>query len=259
MLRSRLIPSLLIDDGALVKTRRFTEPKYVGDPINAIKIFNEKKADELVVFDIGASRDGTNPNFDLIRDFAEECKMPLCYGGGIKSYADASRIIALGVEKVAVGSLIFEDKGVIKEIIEAIGSQSLVCVIDVKKNKLFGGYDAYLKNGTKKQKIKLSQLLQDMINLGVGEIIINNIDRDGLMTGYDLKLFEFVKDRVCMPITMLGGAGCAEHIKSLVNEAVTVGAACGSWFVFKGQYRAVLISYPSEELKLEITKQLQVS
>lgn len=255
MLRSRLIPCLLLQDQGLVKTVGFSDPKYVGDPINAIKIFNEKKADELVIIDIGASRDGQRPDFELIRDFAEECKMPLCYGGGIKSLSDVAKIIGLGVEKVAVSSLIYEDPEVLDEIVASIGSQSLVCVIDVKQSFFLKTYDVYTNNGTKKVNIKLEQLLKDLVSRGVGEIVINNIDRDGKMSGFDHKLFEFVRASVRCPIMMLGGAGSLEDVRSLVDIAETVGVGCGSLFVFKGEFRAVLINYPSEKVKLDLTTQ----
>jgi len=254
MLRSRLIPCLLLEDDGLVKTRGFSEPTYVGDPINAIKIFNEKKADELVILDIGASRNHQRPNFELIKDFAEECKMPLCYGGGIKTLADAAKIISLGVEKVAVSSLIYENQNVIESIIRSIGSQSLVCVIDVKRSKLLRRYDVYSNNGKVKQKVRFDELLNKLMLLGVGEIIINNIDRDGMMSGFDMDLFGFVKKRVTSPITMLGGASSLDDVRELVNGADTVGVGCGSLFVFKGKFRAVLINYPTEQIKLEITR-----
>tara|TARA_B110001450_G_C17580983_1_gene464910 strand:+ start:88 stop:852 length:765 start_codon:yes stop_codon:yes gene_type:complete len=253
MLRSRLIPCLLLEDDGLVKTRGFSASKYIGDPINAIRIFNEKRADELVILDISASRYQKPPNFELIQDFAEECKMPLCYGGGIKTFDDAARIISLGVEKVAVSSLIYESPNVIKNIIRSIGSQSLVCVVDIKRSRVFSRYDVYSNNGKVKQNIKLDDLLNELMCLGVGEIIINNIDRDGKMSGFDMDLFKFVRSRVTSPITMLGGAGSLEDVRELVSASDTVGAGCGSLFVLKGKFRAVLISYPTVKVKLDIT------
>lgn len=252
MLRSRLIPSLLIHNGGLVKTVNFKSPKYVGDPINALKIFNEKLADELIILDIDASINKVEPNYSLIKDFATECRMPLCYGGGVKTLEQAQKIISLGVEKVSVSSLLFENPSEIIQIVHSIGSQSLVVVLDVKKNKIFGGYDIYTHNGNKKHKVSLINTLEKLMEYRVGEVVINSIDNDGVMGGFDLDLAKLVKNSISTPLTILGGAGSIEDISRLINSIGLVGASCGSLFVFKGKYRAVLINYPSEEIKIQL-------
>jgi len=186
MLRSRIIPCLLIHNNGLVKTRRFTDPKYVGDPLNAIKIFNEKEVDELMLFDIDASLRQTGPNFALLKNLASECRMPLCYGGGVTSAEQASHIISLGFEKVSISSAALNRPELVHEISTAVGVQSTVVTIDIRKVGLFSNYCIYTKNGREKQKIGLLEFCEKIINLGVGEIVFNCIDRDGEMKGYDL-------------------------------------------------------------------------
>lgn len=243
MLRSRIIPCLLLHRGGLAKTRQFKEPKYVGDPLNAVKIFNEKEVDELMFFDIDATAESLEPNMQLLRSLAVQSRMPLCYGGGVTKAGQASRIVATGFEKVSVSAAALVRPTLIKEMSEAIGSQSVVVTIDVKANRLFAGYTIYSHNGRQKHKQPLLEFCQQAVSMGAGEIIINSIDRDGLMDGYDLDLARLVRGAVDTPITMLGGAGTTEHMQSLIEEVGTVGAAAGSMFVFKGPYRAVLINY----------------
>lgn len=252
MLRSRIIPCLLVHNKGLVKTRKFKDPKYVGDPINAVKIFNEKEVDELMVLDIDASREGRGPDFKMIKDLAIECRMPFCYGGGVTNVEQAKRIINLGAEKVAISSAALNDIHLVKKIGAAVGVQSVVVVLDVKK-KLLGGYDIYTLNGTKKMKPKFKDFISQLNALGVGEIVINSIDQDGEMKGYDLSLAESVRDVCDVPITILGGAGTFEDIKHLIEKFQIIGAAAGSFFVFKGKYRAVLISYPDRKTKLSLS------
>ncbi len=248
MLRSRITPCLLVHNKGLVKTVKFTDPKYVGDPINAVKIFNEKEVDELIVLDIDASVNNQGPDFQMIEKLAMECRMPLCYGGGVKTVAQAVRIINLGVEKVALSSAIIDNPRLVQDISKAVGRQSVVAVYDVKKT-LLGGYNVYSHNGTKKVKNGLANLLEEIDELGVGEIVINSIDNDGVMNGYDHKLAGLVRDIVNVPITVLGGAGHLDHIKSLISQFKVIGASAGSLFVFKGVYKAVLINYPSQQDK----------
>ena len=243
MLRSRIIPCLLLHQGGLVKTRQFKEPKYVGDPLNAVKIFNEKEVDELMFIDIDATAEAREPSIPLLRSLAVESRMPLCYGGGVTSAEQASRIVATGFEKVSVSSAALSRPALIKEMSEAIGSQSVVVTIDVKTNRLFSGYTIYTHNGRQKHKQSLLDFCQQAVSLGAGEIVINSIDRDGQMDGYDLKLARQVRDVIDTPMTMLGGAGSVDHLQELIDEVGVVGAAAGSMFVFKGQYRAVLINY----------------
>lgn len=243
MLRSRIIPCLLMHDGGLVKTRHFKDPKYVGDPLNAVKIFNEKEVDELMFLDIDASALGRPPNLALLRSLAVESRMPLCYGGGISSAAQAAQIIALGFEKVSISASALARPMLIREMAEAVGGQSVVITLDVRKNKLLGGYAVYTRNGRDKQKVSLLEFCQQAAELGAGEIVINSIDRDGEMAGYDLDLAKKVRAAVATPMSVLGGAGTAQHMQELIDAVGVVGAAAGSMFVFKGAYRAVLINY----------------
>lgn len=247
MLRSRIIPTLLIHNKGLVKTTKFQDEKYVGDPLNAVKIFNEKEVDELIVLDIDASIKGSEPDFKMIKNIADECRMPLCYGGGIKTVEQAVRIINLGVEKVALSSAVLENPEICAEIGKVIGSQSVVVVLDVKKRKLLGGYEVFVHNGKRKSSWKLEDIIGRLEQIGVGEIVINSIDRDGTMQGYDISLVEKARDLCSMPITVLGGAGSLDDIKNLINHFKIIGAGAGSLFVFKGKYRAVLINYPNRE------------
>ena len=251
MLRSRIIPCLLVHNKGLVKTVRFKDPKYVGDPINAVKIFNEKEVDELVVLDIDASKYNTEPNFNLISNLAVECRMPFCYGGGIKTVEHAEKIINLGVEKIAISSAAIDDIDICNKIGNAIGFQSLSVVIDVKKN-FFSGYTIYTNNGKNKSSIEFNKILKELDNLNVGEIIINSIDNDGLMKGYDMKLADYVRNICNRPLTILGGAGNLNDVKSLITKYKIIGAAAGSLFVFKGKYKAVLINYPNRKEKLSL-------
>lgn len=244
MLRSRITPCLLIHKKGLVKTVEFGNPKYVGDPINAVKIFNEKEVDELIVIDIDATIEGRGPDFDLIKNLAVESRMPLCYGGGITNVDQARKIISLGVEKIAISSAAISNPNLLKEIGNAVGIQSVVVVIDVKKKGLFGNYELYTHNAKKKVQLKINEFLQKLNEIGIGEIVVNSIDEDGKMNGYDFKLFDFVRDKTSMPMTILGGAGNIDDIKKGIERYKTIGIAAGSLFVFKGKYRAVLINYP---------------
>ncbi|MCE9659486.1 MAG: AglZ/HisF2 family acetamidino modification protein [Burkholderiales bacterium] len=253
MLRPRITPCLLIHEGGLVKTVGFKNPKYVGDPINAVKIFNEKEADELIVLDIDATVLGQEPNFRLIAQFAAESRMPLCYGGGVKTVAQAKRISGLGVEKVALSSAAIDDPRLITAIAEEIGRQSVVVVIDAKKN-LLGKYEVWTHNARKNTGRDPIEAAKQAAALGAGEIVINSVDRDGQMKGYDLALARRVRESVRLPMTALGGAGSLTDIGSLIGACGVVGAAAGSLFVFKGAYRAVLINYPSPAQKDELIR-----
>lgn len=248
MLRPRIIPCLLIHNKGLVKTTKFTDPKYVGDPINAVRIFNEKEVDELIVLDIDATVENRGPNFELIKKLAAECRMPFCYGGGVKTVEDVRRLISLGVEKVAISASAIQDPTLVSKIAEEVGRQSIVVVLDVKK-KMLGGYEVFTHNGKKgtgKNPFELAALYQKM---GAGEIVLNSIDNDGVMKGYDLKLIEKVWECTSVPLSVAGGAGSLEDISNLVSKFGVIGAVAGSLFVFKGAYRAVLINYPNQEVK----------
>ena len=246
MLRSRVIPCLLVHNKGLVKTIKFKDPKYIGDPINAVKIFNEKEVDELVVLDIDATVENREPDYQMISNLAVESRMPLCYGGGVKTPEQAETIIKLGVEKVAISSALLSDSSVVQSISNRIGIQSVVAILDVKKT-LLGKYELVTHNATKKTKINPVDFAQKLEGLGVGEIVINSVDNDGVMNGYDIKLADLLREAVSVPLTFLGGAGSADDIKNLISRFKIIGAAAGSLFVFKGKYKAVLISYLSKE------------
>jgi cyclase len=232
-----------MQDGGLVKTRRFGDPKYVGDPINAVKIFNEKEVDELSIYDIDATAQGRGPDFDHLRSIAVESRMPLCYGGGVRSAADAVKLIKSGFEKVSVSAAAIERPELIGELADAVGRQSVVVTLDVKKAGLLGRLGIFTHNGKRAAKQKLAEFLPLAQDCGAGEIVINQIDHDGMMQGYDLDLARNVRAAVDVPVTMLGGAGTVDHMRELIDAIGTCGAAAGSLFVFNGKYRAVLISY----------------
>lgn len=256
MLRPRIIPCLLIHKGGLVKTRQFKDHKYVGDPINAVRIFNEKEADELMVLDIDATVNGAPPDFELIQKLAAECSMPLCYGGGVTTADQASRIIDMGVEKVAISSAAISNPSLLTEIGAAVGCQSVVAVVDIRKKTGFfsKGYEVCSHNAKKTHKIDPIALIKTLQDSGAGEVVINTIDRDGLMQGYDLDFAREAREVLHVPMTFLGGAGSHEDMKSLFNQLGIVGAAAGSMFVFKGKYRAVLINYPNTMQKIDICR-----
>lgn len=247
MLRSRIIPCLLVHKKGLVKTVNFKDPKYVGDPINAVKIFNEKEVDELMVLDIDATVEDRDPNYELIKNLAVECRMPFCYGGGVKTVEHAKKIISLGAEKVALSSEALSNPEILKAIGNAVGVQSVVVVIDVRKKKLFGGYEIVTHNAKKNASVKLIDFLKKINEIGVGELVVNSVDDDGKMTGFDFKLFDLIREQTEMPMTIMGGAGSLDDIKEAINQYKIIGVSAGSLFVFKGKYKAVLINYPSFE------------
>jgi imidazole glycerol-phosphate synthase subunit HisF len=242
VLRPRIIPCLLVRNGGLVKTARFDQGKYVGDPINAVRIFNEKQVDELVVLDIDATVKGREPDYTMIRNLAAECRMPLCYGGGVKTVEQAERIIAMGVEKVAVSSAAVHDPDLVARMAHNVGAQSVVVVMDVARGRK--GYELRIENGRRLTDHDPVQFAKRMEDLGAGEIVVNSIDRDGAMQGYDLELLRQIRGAVTLPMSALGGAGSLDHLRQLIREFGIIGAAAGSLFVFKGVYRAVLINYP---------------
>jgi len=249
MLYPRIIPCLLVHNKGLVKTVKFKEHKYVGDPINAVKIFNEKEVDELIVLDIDATSNGSEPDYKMIENLAAECRMPLCYGGGIKNLGQASKIFSLGVEKIAMSSLLLKDMDEVEEIIKRVGKQSVVAVLDIKKKTFSNKYEIYTHNGTKATGVELVFFSKKLEEVGVGEIVINSIDQDGMMKGYDMKLIENIRDTISIPLTVLGGAGSLDDIGEVIKEHGIIGVAAGSLFVFKGKFKAVLINYPTPDEK----------
>lgn len=252
MLHPRIIPCLLIHNKGLVKTVKFKNSKYVGDPLNAVKIFNEKEVDELMVLDIDASIKGHEPDYKLIQNIASECRMPLCYGGGIKTVEQAQRIFSLGVEKIAMSSVTIDNPSIISDLSERVGNQSVIVVLDVKKKFLSNKYEIYTNNGLKNTGIDCVSFAKKCEQLGTGELVINSIDNDGMMKGYDLKLIEQIRENLNIPITVLGGAGSLEDIGDLISKQGIIGAAAGSLFVFKGKYKAVLINYPNKTEKEQL-------
>jgi cyclase len=255
MLRPRIIPCLLIHKGGLVKTVQFGAPKYVGDPLNAVRIFNEKEVDELMVLDIDASCLGRAPNETLIAQLAAECRMPLCYGGGVKTVEQFERLIALGVEKVAVSSAAVNEPELVTRAAECVGSQSVVVVIDVKTTGLLRRAEVVTLNATRRSGLEPAAFARKMQDFGAGEIVLNSVDRDGKLQGYDLGLVERVRQAISVPLTVLGGAGSLDDIRELMRRYSVIGAAAGSLFVLKGIYRAVLISYPNRKEKDALIKE----
>jgi imidazole glycerol-phosphate synthase subunit HisF len=245
MLKHRVIPCLLLRDGGLVKTTRFDRPKYVGDPINAIRIFNEKEVDELMVLDIVASRQNRGPDFRLIEQFAGECFMPLCYGGGISSIEQAQQLFALGVEKICLQTSILKEPALITRIAERFGSQSVVISVDVKRNFLG---QPRLYSAMTRQTLKGAWLhrMCALVAAGAGEVLLNAVDRDGMMNGMDLDLIREASCAVDVPVTAVGGVGSLADIKAAINVGVSA-VAVGAFFVFYGPHRAVLITYPRYE------------
>lgn len=249
MLSSRIIPCLLLQGQGLVKTIGFKDPKYVGDPINAIRIFNTKEVDELVLLDISATPENRGPAWKQIAEVAGECFMPLCYGGGVQTMQDVEKIFSLGVEKVALNTAAFSKPDLVREAVKAFGGQSIVASIDVKKNWL-GKSEVYTQAGRKGTKLDPVSYARRMEDLGVGEIFLNSIDRDGTMQGYDIPLIKSVTRAVGVPVVACGGAGQNADFSAAIFQGGASAAAAGSLFVFKGKHRAVLITYPgSDELK----------
>jgi imidazole glycerol-phosphate synthase subunit HisF len=253
MLRPRVTPCLLLSDGGLVKTVSFGSPKYVGDPVNAVKIFNEKEADELVVLDIDATVRGQAPNERLISQFAVECRMPLCYGGGVRTLDQVKRIVGLGVEKISLSAAAMEEPQLITSAAREIGSQSVVVVLDVRRTRN-GRYEVFTHNGKRATGVDPVTAAKSAEERGAGEILVNSIDNDGQMKGYELELAAQVQQATRLPMSVLGGAGSLADMKALITRCGVVGAAAGSLFVFKGTYKAVLINYPGQVQKEEIIR-----
>jgi cyclase len=242
----RIIPCLLLDGNGLVKTRKFKDPTYVGDPINAIKIFNDKRVDELIFLDIAASREGNEPNYALLEKLASECFMPLCYGGGIRDAAQARRIIGLGIEKVSVNAAAIENSQLIGAIAAELGASSTVAAVDVRCNWL-GHYRVY--NAARRKLTDLDPVahVSALVRAGAGEVLINDADRDGEQKGYDLSLVRAICGAVDVPVIACGGAGSLVDMRAAIHDGGASAAAAGSLFVFKGRHRAVLINYPSQD------------
>lgn len=246
MLRNRVIPCLLLRDRGLVKTVKFKHPKYIGDPINAVRIFNEKEVDELIFLDTTATVEQREPPFDLVRQIATECFMPFCYGGGIRQLNQMAQLFTLGVEKVALNAYAVENPSFVGEAAAAFGSQSVVVSIDAKKN-LFGKYRVHTYGGRKATKLDPVKHAAEMERMGAGELLINSVDLDGTMQGYDLGLIRSVTEAVRLPVIACGGAGSISDLAAAVKKGGAAAASAGSMFVFQGKHRAVLINFPAPE------------
>ncbi len=244
MLQARVIPVLLLKGKGLVKTVKFDKPKYIGDPINAVRLFNDKETDELVFLDIDASKQGRRPDFELIKNIATECFMPLGYGGGIQDVTDIEKLFSIGIEKVIINSTALKSLDLISQAAEIYGSQSIVLSVDVQKN-IWGKYQIISNSKTKHTHVDVFQYIMDAERSGAGEIILNAADRDGMMKGYDLSLLSKVVDTTKVPVVICGGAGSLEDFKKAVDEGAS-GVAAGSLFVFHGPHKAVLINYPTQ-------------
>lgn len=249
MIRPRVIPALLLKGQGLVKTVKFKEPKYLGDPINIVRIFNDKEVDELVLLDITATPENRGPQFDLLKDITSEAFIPLAYGGGIRSMDDVRKLLSIGIEKLIMNTSAVENTSLIRETADHAGSQAVVASIDVKKNFL-GKYEIFTRCGQKKTGLDPVKHAIEMEKMGAGEIIINSIDRDGTMQGYEVELVRRVADAVHVPVVACGGAGNLSHVSEVIKQGHASAAAAGSLFVFQGPLRGVLISYPTpKELK----------
>jgi len=249
MLKTRVIPCLLLRNFGLVKTIRFKDPKYLGDPINIVRIFNEKAVDELMFLDIAATVENRRPSFQLLEKIASECFTPFSYGGGIRNLEDMKILFKIGVEKVVVNSYTVENPTFVRSAADLFGSQSVVVSVDVKRNQ-WGKYEVFTHSGQKATGLDPVKYARDMEEQGPGELLLTSIDLDGTMAGYDLELIKRVSSAVSIPVVACGGAGSLEHLRQAVKQGGASAVAAGSLFVFHGPHRAVLINYPTlEELQ----------
>ncbi|WP_263833678.1 AglZ/HisF2 family acetamidino modification protein [Sulfurospirillum oryzae] len=246
MLRTRVIPCLLLKNESLIKTVKFKEYNYIGDPVNTVRIFNELEVDELMFLDIFASKENRSINFKILKDIANECFMPLSYGGNIKSLEDAKRIFEIGFEKVVINSNAFNNPKLIEEIARYFGVQSVVGSIDVKKT-FFGHLKMYSCHGRKKQNISILEWVKQLENAGIGELLITSIDREGSWEGYDIDLIKSISESVQVPVIANGGCGNIEHIKEIVHKTNVSACAVGSMVVYQKKGMGVLINFPIAE------------
>lgn len=250
VIKTRVIPCLLLRNHGLVKTIRFKDPTYLGDPINIVKIFNEKEVDELIFLDITATVESRRPPFELLEKIASECFMPLGYGGGIRRMEEVRTLLSLGVEKICINTHAVEEPSFVRQAADFAGSQSVVVSIDVKKNRL-GRYEVFTHSGKRASGLDPIRFAQEMETQGAGELLLNSIDRDGTMQGYDLGLIRQVTRAVSIPLVVCGGAGGVQDLVDAVMVGGASAAAAGSMFVFQGRHRAVLISYPTPQVLQE--------
>lgn len=243
MLNKRVIPCLLLRNGALVKTVRFSKYQYIGDPLNTCRIFNELEVDEMIILDILAAKERTEPNYQLLGKLASECFMPLAYGGGLKDIEQAKRIFSLGYEKLVINSSLYGKKSILGDIASVFGSQSVIASVDIKKN-FFGRYDIYSESGTHREKVGLLAWIKKLEELGAGEILLTNIDREGTWKGFDCTVIKEVADMVSIPVVAHGGAGSIKDIEDAVNIGHASAVALGSMVVYQKPDMGVLINYP---------------
>lgn len=246
-MRTRVIPVLLLRGKGLVKTVKFANPTYIGDPINSVRIFNEKEVDELIFLDIIATPQRRGPDFDLLADIAGEAFMPMAYGGGISSMSDIQKIFSIGFEKVVLNTATYDRPELVREAISVYGAQSIVACVDVYKSML-GQYGLVSESGARKRKVSLKDHLAALTNMGVGEIMISSVNRDGTQSGYDIALIKAATAAVSVPVIASGGAGGVEDFARAVKEGGASAVAAGSLFVFMGPHRAVLINYPERRV-----------
>lgn len=246
MLQTRVIPCLLLRGAGLVKTVRFKNATYLGDPINIVRIFNDKAVDELVFLDIMATRERRGPPLDLLARIASEAFVPFGYGGGVRSLSDMKALFSLGIEKVILNSYAVENPAFVQQAADIYGGQSIMASIDVKR-RLFGGYEVMTHGGRRRTGLDPVQFAQEMERRGAGELLLNSVDLDGTMRGYDLELVRSVASGVSIPTVACGGAGATADLERVVREGGASAAAAGSMFVFQGPRRGILISYPSPE------------
>lgn len=251
MLQNRVIPSLLIQDNKLVKTINFKKPQYIGDPVNAIKIYNEKEVDELIVVDISNNRYQNGPNFNLIKQMADECFMPVCYGGGISNIDQIQKILKIGIEKIAVNTAIMSDMRLISQAANKFGSQCIVVALDIKKNWL-GKYKVTFHSGDQMINTDIIDFAKTAEKAGAGEILINNIDRDGTWKGFDVDLIRKITSNVSLPVIAAGGAGNLAHIKDAITIGKASAVAIGSMAVYQSEGMGVLINFPKSNVLEEI-------
>jgi len=251
MLKMRVIPVLLLHNRGVVKTTNYKDPVYIGDPINIVKIFNEKEVDELVIFDIDASKEAKEPDYSLITAFATECFMPVCYGGGVTNLEQMRKIFSLGVEKISLNFATMSGIDLVKDAVQSFGAQSVIITVDVKKN-ILGKYKLYNHGRNRLEKIDIEEVVSIINDLGVGELIVNNVDRDGTQVGYDIDLIKKISSMTTIPVVTCGGASSLSSFSEARTEAGVSAVAAGSMFVFQGRHKAVLISYP----KYDVLKQV---
>jgi cyclase len=249
--RPRLIPCLLVKNQGIVKTTKFTNPRYIGDPVNTVKIFNNKGVDELCILDITASLENRDPDINFLKDIASEAFMPLSYGGGICTLEQIGKIFSIGYEKVILNTSFIQKPDLVQDAIKYYGSQSIVVSIDVKTD-ILGKRNCYIKDGQKKISMDPVQLVKMAEKIGAGEILINSINRDGTMQGYDIKLVKEVTDAVSIPVIACGGAGNINDIKTVLQEGGAHAASAGSLFIYYGKNKAVLITTPNEDELIKI-------